>query len=87
MKNPYGLHKKKNYCPLFAIRCNTDGGVGDLSAADALIVITILNKSLFLILIILKGKLLPRVLSCCQISSNTSEAEGKEGAGFHISNS
>jgi len=58
-----------------------------LSAADALIVITVLNKSLFLILTILKGKLLPRAFSCCQIFSNISEAEGEGGAVFHISNS
>lgn len=74
--------QKKNYYPLFATPCNTDGGVGDLSAADALIVITVLNKSLFLILTILKGKLLPRALSCCQIFSKISAAAGEAGTAF-----
>lgn len=81
MKNHKGC-RKKNYYPLFAIPCNTDGGVGDLSAADALIVITVLNKSLFLILTILKGKLLPRALSCCQIFSKISAAAGEAGTAF-----
>jgi len=79
------LIKKKLLPPLFAIPCNTDGGVGDLSAADALIVITVLNKSLFLILTILKESYFPGCSHAARFSASYQKQKVMGGAVLHIS--